>query len=307
MHPVLADFVAGTLGGCAGVTVGYPLDMVKVRLQTQSTAAPLYNGPVHCLKTMVKQESFWGLYKGMTSPLYGVAVTQAIVFGTYGNTMRLLGENSSRNQFLAGAFTGCVQSVISCPLELAKTRMQLQGLRNQIPPSSSTPQPTFYKGPLDVLRHLYRKQGLPGMYRGFAWTLTREIPSFGSYFLTYGLLTKVFTPTDTVDENGKIVHGHMGIGRLILAGGMSGVISWLTCFPQDVVKSRYQTNDRYTSARQCAMDSYRKEGWSVFTRGLGTTLVRSFPTNATTLTVVTLFLRHVRSLNDEKNLKEMVL
>jgi solute carrier family 25 (mitochondrial carnitine/acylcarnitine transporter), member 20/29 len=110
-----------------------------------------------------------------------------------------------------------------------------------------------------------------------------------------------------VDAKGTYVEGQLGIGRLLLAGGLSGIISWLVSFPQDVVKSRYQADEQYSSARNCALMSYRAEGLKVFSRGLWSTVLRAFPTNAATLTVVTLFLRYVGDLNDEKYLQGMML
>lgn len=43
--------------GCAGLIVGHPFDTVKVRLQTQSVAKPVYRGTIHCFTTIVKAES----------------------------------------------------------------------------------------------------------------------------------------------------------------------------------------------------------------------------------------------------------
>ncbi|OQV12130.1 Mitochondrial basic amino acids transporter [Hypsibius exemplaris] len=311
MDPVLADFVAGTLGGCAGVIVGYPLDTVKVRLQTQSAAAPLYKGTYHCLSTIVKNESFWGMYKGMSSPLCGVAVINAIVFGVYGNSMRYLQQNTLTNNLIAGSFAGAVQSLISCPMELAKTKMQLQGVLGPDPmnaiKSGILQKPALYRSPVDCLWKLYSEHGLRTFYRGFWVTIAREVPGFGSYFFSYEYLTRIMTPHGTFDARGNYVEGQLGIGRLMMAGGLSGIISWLVSFPQDVVKSRYQADEQYTSARQCMVMSYRTEGAGVFARGLWSTILRAFPTNAATLTVVTLFLRYVGDLNDDKYLQGMML
>lgn len=48
-----------------------------------------------------------GLYKGVTPPLAGVAVVNAIVFGVYGNTLRRLSNpDSLTSQYLAGATAG---------------------------------------------------------------------------------------------------------------------------------------------------------------------------------------------------------
>jgi len=73
-----------------------------------------------------------------------------------------------------------------------------------------------------------------------------------------------------------------------LAGGAAGMISWLSLYPIDVVKSRFQAEDssKYKSTWDCAMKSYRADGWRVFTQGMVSTLLRAFPTNAITFLTV---------------------
>lgn len=68
-----------------------------------------------------------GLYKGMSSPMAGVAVVNAIVFGVYGNFQRHLSRpDALSSHFMAGAAAGFVQSFVCCPMELVKSRLQVQ-------------------------------------------------------------------------------------------------------------------------------------------------------------------------------------
>jgi len=43
--------------GCAGIMVGYPLDTVKVHMQTQDYCNPKYRGTWDCLRTILAKES----------------------------------------------------------------------------------------------------------------------------------------------------------------------------------------------------------------------------------------------------------
>ncbi|XP_037840426.1 mitochondrial basic amino acids transporter isoform X4 [Chlorocebus sabaeus] len=266
--------------GVAGVLVGHPFDTVKVRLQVQSVEKPQYRGTLHCFKSIIKQESVLGLYKGLGSPLMGLTFINALVFGVQGNTLRALGHDSPLNQFLAGAAAGAIQCVICCPMELAKTRLQLQ---------DAGPART-YKGSLDCLVQIYGHEGLRGVNRGMVSTLLRETPSFGVYFLTYDALTRALgcEPGD-----------RLLVPKLLLAGGTSGIMSWLSTYPVDVVKSRLQADGlrgapRYRGILDCVRQSYRAEGWRVFTRGLASTLLRAFPVNAATFATVTVVLTYAR-------------
>ncbi|XP_071386346.1 mitochondrial basic amino acids transporter-like isoform X1 [Centroberyx affinis] len=282
------DFLAGCIGGAAGVLVGHPFDTVKVRLQVQNVDKPLYRGTFHCFQSIVRQESMLGLYKGIGSPMMGLTFINAIVFGVQGNTMRRLGQDTPMNQFLAGAAAGAIQCVICCPMELAKTRMQMQGT------GEKKSKRKLYKNSLDCLVRIYNREGLRGVNRGMVTTLIRETPGFGVYFLAYDVLTR-----------------HLGcepddpymIPKLLFAGGMSGIASWLSTYPVDVIKSRLQADgvggvNQYSSIADCVRQSVRKEGYMVFTRGLTSTLLRAFPVNAATFATVTLVLMYARGVEE---------
>lgn len=278
------DFVAGCIGGCAGVLVGHPFDTVKVRLQTQCTLKPMYKGTFHCFISIIKNESMSGLYKGMSSPMAGLAAINAIVFGVYGNILRSLpNPNSLCSQFVAGVSTGVVQSLVCSPMELAKIQMQIQGQGQpkHYFPFWKRPQP-FYNSPLDCLFKIYRLDGMRGLFRGLCATALRDAPAFGVYFAGYEYLTQIFT-----DSNGDV----NTIG-LIMAGGLAGVLSWVVVYPVDVLKSRLQAdgigNQRlYNGLCDCMKKSLISEGYKVMFRGLNSTVVRAFPTNAATFCAVT--------------------
>lgn len=261
------DFFAGCLGGCAGIMVGYPLDTVKVHMQTQDCRNPKYRGTWDCLRTILAKESVSGLYRGMTSPIAGVAVVNAIVFGVYGHTQRHLSEPDRLSaHFLAGASAGLAQTPVSSPIELAKTRLQLQ-----------SPSQGDSRGPIQCLKNIYRQEGYRGVFKGLTITFLREGPSYGVYFVTYEMLTKT-------SSKQSISTPHM-----LLAGGLAGTASWVISYPIDVIKSRIQaeSSDRYSGALDCLKKSVRAEGYRCLYRGLNSTILRAFPTNAATFAVVT--------------------
>jgi len=134
-----------------------------------------------------------------------------------------------------------------------------------------------------------RTEGLRGIFRGLGTTICREVPGFGTYFLAYEFLTR------SSGENGEsglpISTVHM-----LLAGGFSGSLSWVFTYPIDVVKTRLQVNGkggsyRYSGFIDCWKKSIETDGYSVMTRGLTSSILRAFPTNAATFTVVTWVIR----------------
>ncbi|XP_055542258.1 mitochondrial basic amino acids transporter [Wyeomyia smithii] len=287
------DFAAGCLGGCAGVLVGYPFDTVKLHLQTQDFRNPLYKGTLDCFRKIIAKETVRGLYRGMSSPMAGVAVVNAIVFGIYGNVQRRTADpDSLHSHFLAGTAAGLTQSFVCSPMELIKTRLQLQG---------NLPKGAFkFKGPLDCLRHIARTEGFRGVFRGLGITAARDMPGFSSYFVSYELMVR------SVDDPSPF--------SILMAGGLAGTISWLLTFPVDVVKSRLQADGmsgkpQYLGIVDCLRKSYATEGLSFLSRGLASTLLRAFPMNALCFLVVSIVMKSFgeSSLNLELSPAEPLL
>lgn len=294
------DFFAGCLGGWAGVVVGHPFDTVKVRLQTQ--VAVKYTGTVDCFAQIIKQETTYGLFKGMTSPMLGLGFINAIIFGVHGNLMKRL-DPTWRSQVISGAISGFAQSIVCSPMELAKTRLQVQG-RGEIYKHlyfEDTASQVKYKGSLDCLYKIFQSEGLRGCYRGMSLTLLRDVPAFAVYFGTYDRLCQLQS------ESGDSYSG-LQTRHLFLAGGLSGMASWFVTYSVDLLKSRYQADGvgpkhEYCSVMDCARKTYQREGLRAFFRGLDTALIRAFPTNAATLGTVTITLQYFTKRETEVELE----
>lgn len=72
----------------AGITLVYPLDTAKMRLQTHSQ----YRGLSDCLRTMVREEGWGSLYRGLLSPQVGFGVTFSLSFAANGQATRWIRE-----------------------------------------------------------------------------------------------------------------------------------------------------------------------------------------------------------------------
>lgn len=90
-EPFYVEFISGWFAGCGRILSGQPFDIVKTRLQTQSTTNPIYSGAGDCFKRIMKNEGFHTFYKGTATPLAVVGSVSAIHFTTFKNTRELLG------------------------------------------------------------------------------------------------------------------------------------------------------------------------------------------------------------------------
>ena len=237
----------------------------------------------------------------MTYPLLGQAAINATVFGVESMVYTRLEKEDHeslnvKNSIVAGCCAGAVQTVIVCPVELIKIRMQNQNIGKQHISwvrkkfGSSVSEGDFflnYRGPRETMQDIIYKEGVRGMFKGWWLTFSREVPQFGIYFGTYAWIRLKFASiTNTPPEN-------LGVFYLSLAGGITGVITWCW-YPVDVIKSRFQNDGsingdrKYKGVIDCVKKSVKSEGMQVFVRGLQPTLVRGFFNAFATFPVFTL-------------------
>ena len=120
-----------------------------------------------------------GLYRGLSSPMYGVSAINALTFGIQGNVRRLMTDpDSLRSQFTAGMIAGGCQAVVVSPMELVKSQVQVQSCVTGMGT-------TYFSSPWDCCRQLWARSGFRGVMRGYWITVVREVPAFGLYFGTY--------------------------------------------------------------------------------------------------------------------------
>ncbi|KAF9334963.1 mitochondrial carrier domain-containing protein [Linnemannia elongata] len=258
------DFIAGYISGVAGLIIGSPLDVLKVRLQAQGdasgTATRNRGAKNPSLSAMVQNEGIKSLFKGISSPIVGLAGLNSILFASYSASMRFLevvappstttpslyaaaGEalQPLSHVFAAGFVAGVACFLVSTPTELVKCRAQVIASRLD-PTSSAAAQKAILSesGSWHVTKDVIRRFGLRGLYQGGWVTILRDAPGYGVYFLAYeGLKRGLEVPAGET--------GGINTWKLLFAGGVAGTLSWASIYPLDVIKTRLQTQPHLMS------------------------------------------------------------
>lgn len=84
---------------------------------------------------------------------------------------------------LCGAFAGVASGIVTCPLDVIKTRLQAQGSFR--PRTYTGPTRAVYKGLTGTARVIWRDDGVRGLYRGLGPMLLGYIPTWAVYMSTY--------------------------------------------------------------------------------------------------------------------------
>ena len=162
--------------------------------------------------------------------------------------------------FGAGFTSGVILMLFQNPFDVWRTRLQAQ-----FGPYKST---AVKDG---VLRTLWNQPILAT--RGLPMTTVRQMPGNGFFFAAHEYLSM---RAERVPNSAQ----HPNITRFCV-GGLTGVVFNLVFFPFDVIKARMMvTSPSQGGARDMARAVLLESGWRGFYRGLGVTLLRSFPVNA---------------------------
>ncbi|KAF2419757.1 mitochondrial carrier [Tothia fuscella] len=279
------DLFAGACGGIAQVLLGQPFDIVKVRLQTTTESSALV-----CAKNILKHEGALAFYKGTLTPLIGIGACVSVQFGGFHYARRFLEARNTKSNplapptlsyghyYLAGAFAGITNTILSTPIEHVRIRLQTQ-------PHGPK---RLYSGPLDCIKKL----GLAGVYRGTSVTLLRESQAYGVWFLTYEYLMNADAARNKIDRKSISTY------KVAFYGGLAGEMLWLSSYPFDVVKSKMQTdgfgpNMKYRNMRDAFGQTWRVGGMGAFWKGIGPTLLRAMPVSAGTFAVAEVTMRMI--------------
>ena len=165
-----AIFVAGLGAGVTeSILVVNPMEVIKIRLQAQRHSLsdpmdiPKYRNAAHCAYTIVTEEGFSALYKGVSLTCLRQATNQAVNFTIYTKAKSLLLDKQnatmlpSWQSLLLGLVSGAMGPMSNAPIDTIKTRIQRsRAIQNE----------SSYARIKRVSSEIYASGGFKAFYRG---------------------------------------------------------------------------------------------------------------------------------------------
>ena len=162
-------------GTCAGVTAGtftHPIDIVRIRLQTQ----PNINTIKQAISNVYSERGLLSFYKGYVPAMCSLGPFIAINFATYDTLKTYLSINyperinAPSSILLMGATAGLTAQTICYPLDTIRRRSETYG--------------KHYNSLFDAFKTIARKEGFVGFYRGMLANSIKFVPNnFISFFV----------------------------------------------------------------------------------------------------------------------------
>ncbi|XP_043964189.1 tricarboxylate transport protein B, mitochondrial isoform X2 [Gambusia affinis] len=248
-HPGKAILAGGIAGGIE-ICITFPTEYVKTQLQLDEKAnPPKYRGIGDCVKQTVQSHGAKGLYRGLSSLLYGSIPKSAVRFGIFEFlSNRAKDENGrldSTRGLLCGLGAGVMEAVlVVCPMETVKVKF----IHDQ---TSAKPQ---YKGFFHGVREIVRSQGLRGTYQGLTATVLKQGSNQAIRFFVMTSLKNWYKGDDQNKTINPIITGAFG--------AIAGAASVFGNTPLDVIKTRMQGLEahKYKSTLDCALKILKYEG-----------------------------------------------
>eukprot|EP01091_Cochliopodium_minus_P002392 TRINITY_DN12257_c0_g1_i1.p1 TRINITY_DN12257_c0_g1~~TRINITY_DN12257_c0_g1_i1.p1 ORF type:complete len:286 (+),score=75.50 TRINITY_DN12257_c0_g1_i1:34-891(+) len=174
--------------------------------------------------------------------------------------------------YLFGGLAGCMATVIIQPLDLIKTRLQLNGELGSA---------KMHNGTIQAISNIFKNEGFFNMYKGLSAALMRQITYTTIRMGTYKVTLEKFEKNEHLK----------GFKAKLLAGMIGGGFGSIAGNPADLVLNRMTSDGRlevskrrnYKNVFEALMRITREEGVYTLWRGCSPTIARAIVLNAAQL------------------------
>jgi len=192
-----SSMVAGAMGRTWAVTVVSPLEMIRTKMQSQKmTMSQIRSG----LRTTLEMEGIRGLWKGYSATLYRDVPFSAIYWPCYElfKGLTLSEEHQFGATFVSGAMAGTIAASITLPMDVIKTRRQVElGEKDIMRVKPGTAATTT-----SIAREIVAESGISGLYAGLVPRVLKVAPACAIMISSYEFCKRFFMQRNR--EEGRI-------------------------------------------------------------------------------------------------------
>ncbi|EXJ79640.1 hypothetical protein A1O3_07919 [Capronia epimyces CBS 606.96] len=285
LSPASVETIAGLSAGLVATIIVHPLDMIKTRLQVDTSAHPLLNSSRSVLRDIWRNEGsarISALYRGLTPNLVGNSAGWGLYFLWYRKAQDVIRKIRGYQQdqrltsvdyLSASALSGALSAVLTNPIWVVKTRML----------STSATQTGAYQGLVSGLRSIYRTEGVRGFFHGITPSLV-GVSHGALYFVAYEKLKFWRRQSQKTDKLSNM--------DTLMTSSLSKIFAGLLTYPHQLVRARLQSHDptATTYVRRPGIIALIKQIWYNegivgYYKGLFPNLLRVVPSTCVTFLV----------------------
>mmetsp|Transcript_34439 Transcript_34439/g.75375 ORF Transcript_34439/g.75375 Transcript_34439/m.75375 type:complete len:308 (+) Transcript_34439:1-924(+) len=269
---------SGALGSVVSITVLYPLETARTRLQVDPKLKPRSSIPL--IISLARREGIGALYRGWASLVVALGVTNFTYFYTFHalRTVWMMERDSAKaaTDMVFSTIAGLVTVLVTNPLWVANTILKLQDVPKDNEDRSEQKE-WRYKSLWGCLTGIIRHEGPGALWAGTASSLLL-ISNPTIQFVVYEYLKR----TPLVKVGGQEMNAHL---RHLVNGALSKLCATVATYPLQVIQTqrragRLSTNQlkrrsSFLSVFDHATIIIKREGVGGFYRGLEAKLLQT--------------------------------
>ncbi|KAJ9588225.1 hypothetical protein L9F63_018389 [Diploptera punctata] len=281
-RPLFNTFVSSLIGGIAITSLMTPFDVIMTRLYNQGTDAQgrglLYKGIIDCFLKMWKTEGVHGFYKGFM-PNYirlGPHTVLCFVFWDALRGLQFTVEYHRRlgrvMEFILGGIAAIGAGFFTNPLDVIKTRLQLQGELQ-----ARGLYTVHYRGFFHAFYAVAKGDGILALQKGLVPALWYQLVMNGVRLGGY----------DFVEKRGLLLNkkGETSLIKATIASAFTGCASAYIASPFYLVKTHLQSKSaesvavgyqhKHSGSASALWKIYKENGIVGLWRGVGSAMPRA--------------------------------
>ncbi|KAG9050193.1 Mitochondrial dicarboxylate transporter [Tulasnella sp. UAMH 9824] len=254
-------FWFGGVAASMAAACTHPLDLAKVRMQTNKSEGPR-PGMLRTLGTSISSDGIRSIYQGLTASLLRQLTYSMVRIGSYEAIKDRLtnGRKPTTSQLIiSGAVAGGLGGIAGNPADIVLVRMTTDALR---PPEIQR----GYRHALDGVLRIVQEEGVLALMRGWMPNTIRAVLMTSSQMATYDVCKNFFLTTRHSElrmQDGLLLHA--------VSSGIAGFVA-----TTDVIKSRIMAR-KTGSITDMMRTSLRNEGPMFLFKGWTPAFVRLGP------------------------------
>ncbi|XP_076442207.1 peroxisomal membrane protein PMP34-like isoform X1 [Babylonia areolata] len=272
----LVHAVSGAVGSVIAITVFYPLDTVRTRLQVDDHRRAKHTHET--IADIVREEGVRGLYRGWLSMAFTIWVSYFLYFLIYHGLQSALFtfdlEPDPLTDLVIGFIAGLVNVFLTTPLWVANTRLKLQGAKLHTKAYDKVTSKR-YEGIIDCLQKMIQAEGVWSLWNGTGPSvLLAANPAI--QFMVYESLKRYFQQFFHTTELSGLVY--------FVIGAIAKAIATTATYPLQLIQSRLRAGYSKAETTQSLMQNIlylvRQKGVGALYKGMEAKLVQTVLTAA---------------------------
>ncbi|CAH1274198.1 SLC25A17 [Branchiostoma lanceolatum] len=277
----LIHAVAGATGSVTAMSVFFPLDTARLRLQVDDKRKAKYTHEV--ISEISKEEGVKALYRGWFPVVSSLCCSNFVYFYTHNGLKTIMNHqpDSPLKDLCLAFMAGVVNVLLTTPMWVVNTRLKLQGAKFTGEEQREN-KPPHYKGIVDAFRRIVRDEGVSALWSG---TLPSLLLVFNPavQFMFYEGFKRSLT---------RVTHQELNAWQFFLVGAIAKGIATVTTYPLQLIQSKLrsgrnkkaeegrETSETFRSVVVMIQQLLRKQGLKGLYKGLEAKLLQTVLTAA---------------------------